>query len=524
MLVEQSIVAPDVVEQRLAQAESSGIHVGRVLVDTGTLSPDQLLRVIAQRLDIAFHGDPDLQLDPGAAAYLDRAVASHYKVVPLRLEGDAIVVGMANPLDAETLTKVSKKTGRTVTGEMIPQWNIKGLLERAYPADASPAQAATPDEPLSGSALAPGAAPAPIEIISDDSESVHINTFLNYLMDVGGSDLHLTVGIPPQVRRNGKLEPIPGFDKLLPNAIREMIYTILSSRHREELEETLELDCSHPLPGRGRFRVNVFFQRGSLGAVLRAIPNEIMTLQELGMPDVVATFGDMKRGIVLVTGATGSGKSTTLASLIDKINRERAVHIMTVEDPIEFIHNHKKGVVNQREVGADTGGFSNALRAALRQDPDVILVGELRDLETMSTALTAAETGHLVFATLHTQSAPQSVDRIIDVFPSHQQQQVRVQLAGALQGVVTQQLIPTADGKGRVAAVEVMVAIPAIRNLIREGKVHQMGSIIQSGGKYGMQTMDQALVELVRKGKVSMADATERSVDPEEFATMVGGA
>jgi twitching motility protein PilT len=325
------------------------------------------------------------------------------------------------------------------------------------------------------------------------------------------------------MRVNGELHQIDGFGVLKPGPLRTLVYGILTARQREELENKLELDSSHPVPGRGRFRVSAFFQRGSLGAVMRAIPNEIVSLEKLGMPPVVSEFTDLPRGLVLVTGATGSGKSTTLAALVDDINSRRAVHVMTVEDPIEFMHRHKMAIVNQREVGADTPSFSSALRHVLRQDPDVILVGELRDLETMSTALTAAETGHLVFATLHTQDAPGSIDRVIDVFPPHQQQQVRVQLAESLAGVVTQQLLPTVDGKGRVAAVEVLVAIPAIRNMIREGKVHQIRSAMQAGGRHGMQTMDRALAALVKGGKVDLKVATERAQNVDEFMNLLGG-
>jgi len=268
----------------------------------------------------------------------------------------------------------------------------------------------------------------------------------------------------------------------------------------------------------------VMLQKDSVGAVLRVIPYEIVPLDALGLPDAVSQFAQLTRGLVLVTGPTGSGKSTTLASLIDIINRTKPVHIMTVEDPIEFLHNHKRAIVNQREVGEDTHSFASALKHVLRQDPDVILVGEMRDLETISTALTAAETGHLVFATLHTQDAPQSVDRVIDVFPAHQQQQVRVQLAASLQGIVTQQLVPIAGGKGRAVASEVLVATPAIRNLIREGKTHQIYSMMQAGGKYGMQTMDQSLAHLVKSGRISLEMASERCVNEEDLRRLLGGA
>ncbi|HZQ77069.1 MAG TPA: type IV pilus twitching motility protein PilT, partial [Acidimicrobiia bacterium] len=284
----------------------------------------------------------------------------------------------------------------------------------------------------------------------------------------------------------------------------------------------LELDTSHSIPGVGRFRVNVLRQRDSVGAVMRVIPHEIVPLGALGLPDAVANFASLQRGLVLVTGPTGSGKSTTLASLIDLINTSKPVHIMTVEDPIEFLHHHKRAVVNQRELGEDTHSFSAALKHVLRQDPDVILVGEMRDLETIATALTAAETGHLVFATLHTQDAPQTVDRIIDVFPAHQQQQIRVQLATSLQGVVTQQLVPLTGGQGRTVAVEIMVATPAIRNLIREGKVHQIYSALQAGARFGMRSMDQSLAELVRTGRVAFDVAVERAANAEDLRRLLG--
>jgi twitching motility protein PilT len=342
------------------------------------------------------------------------------------------------------------------------------------------------------------------------------------VIEFGGSDLHLTAGLPPMIRVHGDLRAIKGYRKLLPKDLQELIYSMLTQKQREIFEDNLELDVSYSLPGKARFRVNVFQQRDSVGAVMRLIPFEIKSLGDLGLPNVVHEFANMRRGLVLVTGITGSGKSTTLASLIDIINQERAEHIMTVEDPIEFLHRHKKAVVNQREVGTDTQGFGQALKHVLRQDPDVILVGEMRDLETISTALTAAETGHLVFATLHTQDAPQSVDRIIDVFPPHQQQQIRIQLAGTLAGVVSQQLVPRRDGKGRAAAVEVLVATSAVRNLIREGKTHQIYTSIQVGGKFGMQVMDQHLAELVKTNVVTYEAALERCHHMDEFNRLVG--
>ena len=357
----------------------------------------------------------------------------------------------------------------------------------------------------------------------EDDTQIPIPELLGALLKLEGSDLHLTAGSPPVVRVNGELERIERYPALTPRALQGMIYAILPQKMRERFEQELELDMSYSLPGRARFRVNVYMQRDSVGAAFRVIPFEIKDIDTLGLPPVVADLARFPRGFVVVTGPTGSGKSTTLASMVDVVNQERHGHIMTVEDPIEFLHKHKSCIVNQREVGADTHGFSQALKHVLRQDPDVILVGEMRDLETISTAITAAETGHLVFATLHTQDAPQTIDRIIDVFPPHQQQQVRVQLSTTLQGVVTQQLVPTADGKGRAAACEVMVATPAIRNLIREGKVHQIYSAMQAGGRFGMQTMDMALAAHVKAGAITQGMAFERSHDPEELERLIGG-
>ncbi len=364
-----------------------------------------------------------------------------------------------------------------------------------------------------------------MSIAAPDEQEVAIPVpeLLEVVLERGASDLHLTVGAPPTIRLNGDLVRLEEYPKMTPRGIQGMVYAILPQKMRERLEQELELDMSYQLPGKARFRVNVYYQRDSLGAAFRLIPYEIKTIEDLGLPSVVADLARYPRGFVVVTGPTGSGKSTTLAAMVDIVNRERQAHIMTVEDPIEFLHRHRTCIVNQREVGADTHSFSAALKHVLRQDPDVILVGEMRDLETISTAITAAETGHLVFATLHTQDAPQTIDRIIDVFPPHQQQQVRVQLATTLQGVVTQQLLQTSDGRGRCVAVEVLVATPAVRNLIREGKTHQIYSIMQAGGRFGMQTMDQSLATLVKQGRVTQQMAYERCHDAEELNRLIGG-
>jgi twitching motility protein PilT len=345
---------------------------------------------------------------------------------------------------------------------------------------------------------------------------------LEAMLALDASDLHLTVGAPPTVRVAGNLQPLIGAPTMDPVSLQRVLYAMLTQQQREVFEERLELDFSYVLPGRARFRVNMYKQRESVGAAFRVIPFDIKSLEALGIPPVVSTFAALPRGFVLVTGPTGSGKSTTLASLIDIANTNRHDHIMTVEDPIEFLHRHRNCLVNQREVGTDTHSFAEALKHVLRQDPDIILVGEMRDLETIQVALTAAETGHLVFATLHTQDAAQTIDRIIDVFPPHQQQQIRQQLAGTLQGIVCQTLCKTADGKSRVAAAEVLVATPAIRNLIREGKTHQIYSSMQAGAQYGMQTLDQHLAELLRNRRITFEMGLEKCHHAEDYTRLVG--
>jgi twitching motility protein PilT len=331
-----------------------------------------------------------------------------------------------------------------------------------------------------------------------------IDELLEHMVERNASDLHVTTGTPPVMRVRGQVERMEGYEAFTPEQTQQLLYRILSSEQQKNLELKRQLDFSHSIPGLARFRVNVYFQREAIGAAFRLIPTELKTLEELGIPSSLHQLAEKPRGLVLVTGPTGSGKSTTLAAIIDEINRNRSEHILTIEDPIEFLHRHKRCIVNQREIGPDALSFAEALRAALRQDPDVILVGEMRDLETISTALTAAETGHLVFGTLHTQSAPSTIDRIIDVFPAEQQEQVRIQIASSLQGVVTQALLPTADGVGRVPALEILLPDDAVRNLIRQGKVEQIYSVMQTNTGRGMQTMEQSLADLVQRRVVDL--------------------
>jgi twitching motility protein PilT len=344
-----------------------------------------------------------------------------------------------------------------------------------------------------------------------------IDELLERMVEANASDLHVTTGTPPAIRVRGEVERLEGFDPLHAEQTQQLLYRILSSEQQKHFEINRQLDFSYSIPGLARFRVNVYFQRESIGAAFRLIPTELKTLEELGIPESLHVLAQKPRGLVLVTGPTGSGKSTTLAAIIDEINRNRSEHILTIEDPIEFLHRHKRCIVNQREIGPDATSFGDALRAALRQDPDVILVGEMRDLETISTALTAAETGHLVFGTLHTQSAPSTIDRIIDVFPAEQQEQVRIQIASSLQGVVTQALLPTADKMGRVPALEILLPDDAVRNLIRQGKVEQIYSVMQTNTGRGMQTMEQSLGDLIMRRVVDLDMGLSRSSRPSQL-------
>ncbi|WP_411276854.1 type IV pilus twitching motility protein PilT [Gaiella sp.] len=351
------------------------------------------------------------------------------------------------------------------------------------------------------------------------SATLSVDALLERAVGLNASDLHLTVGSYPAVRRRGHIELLEDFPVLTPDLVRQLVYRITTTEQQKHLEVNRQLDFAYGVRGLARFRVNSYFQRGSLAAAFRTIPTEIKSLEQLGLPSSLLDLTTKPRGLVLVTGPTGSGKSTTLASMIDEINNTRTDHIITIEDPIEFLHFHKRCIVNQREIGEDARGFADALRGALRQDPDVILLGEMRDLETISTALTAAETGHLVFGTLHTQSAPSTIDRIIDVFPAEQQAQVRMQLANTLQGIVTQTLLPTLDGRGRAVALEILFLDDAIRNLIRQGKIEQVYSYMQTGTRRGMQTMEQSLTELVQSKKITIEEAVGRSSRPDALVS-----
>jgi twitching motility protein PilT len=350
---------------------------------------------------------------------------------------------------------------------------------------------------------------------------VTLHQLLKTMVERGGSDLHVTTNSPPQIRIDGKLTPLD-MPPLTAPETKQLAYSVLTDAQKHRFEEDLELDLSFGIKGLARFRANIFNQRGATAAVYRQIPYEILGFKELGLPQVIEDICNRPRGLVLVTGPTGSGKSTTLAAMIDKINRERHEHIITIEDPVEFLHSHKNCVVNQRELHADTHSFANSLKSALRQDPDVVLIGEMRDLETIESALRIAETGHLTFGTLHTNSAAQTINRVVDVFPAHQQPQIRAQLSFVLEGILCQSLLPRANGKGRVMAMEILVPNPAIRNLIREDKVHQIYSMMQTGqAKYGMQTFNQSLATLYFRKMITLQTALARSSNPDELQEMI---
>jgi twitching motility protein PilT len=507
-LIERKVLDRDSLESVLQRESDTGVPLAKILTGEGLVSERDLVAAIAAQLGYPFWESESQPVQPGLERMLPADVARRRCAVVLTVDRDRMMVAVEDPDDTAALEEIAAASGMSVTPVVGVRADLLNALSKLYPE--SPEEAAQASTGSSPAVVGPG-------------HELHVNDLLAKVAELGASDLHLTVGIQPSVRVDGEIQALEEFPVLNGSEIRRMIYSILSAKQREKFEGELELDTSYSIPHMGRFRVNVFLQRDCVGAVMRAIPYEIVPLENLGLPLSISSLAALPRGLVLVTGPTGSGKSTTLASLVDVVNVDRACHIMTVEDPIEFLHKHKRSIINQREVGEDTKSFAQALKHVLRQDPDVILVGEMRDLETISTALTAAETGHLVFGTLHTQDAPQSIDRIIDVFPAHQQQQIRVQLASALQGVVSQQLLPRLSGRGRMVACEVLIATPAVRNLIREGKTHQIYSTMQAGGRYGMQTMDQSLANLVRAGQVGLDIAVERCANEDDLRRLAGG-
>ncbi len=505
-LVDRHVIGRDVMDAALDESSSTGVPFLAVLEAKATLPPDDVAAAWALATGSQF---VDLSIEvvhPEAVALMPEELIRRHRALPIKLDHRELLVAFAAPASPSDIRAVAEHLAADDAHDLVVALAEGAALDVAIHAI------------VSGDLV--GASDATPSLRDDNLAELY--RLFERTLELNGSDLHLAAGQPPFVRLVGELVRMPDEPELSPTRVRELAYSILSKRQQERFETTHELDTSHAMGSRVRFRVNVFLQRNAVGVAFRVIPYDVVDFDLLGLPSVVKTLADLPRGLVLVTGPTGSGKSTTLASLVDIVNRTRQCHIMTIEDPVEFVHRSKVALVNQREVGEDTDSFGKALTSAMRQDPDVILVGEMRDLETISTAITAAETGHLVFATLHTQDAAQTVDRIIDVFPGEQQGQVRVQLANSIQAVATQQLVPTVDGRGRAVACEVMVANNAIRALIRDGKIHQIHNAMTSGKRLGMQSMDESLADLVRRGVVSADQAIRRAKNPDDLARLVG--
>ena len=584
-LVGAGRIPGDTAAAMLSEAASSGRPVAAVLADRGLVEPAVSLSELARISGIPSVDISEKRPMGEAFRLVPELFARELTAIGYKLEGEHLTLACAEPIDVAQQREISAFLGVEVAGCLLANpVAIEHLMNAVYPklsSDekvAATASAATtgglgatqatgsmmnspaqvPEPAMAGTQLphdvssngspephydandwqadygvdvrratlpaASGGMPdiEPFTPTLNPDGTLDIDELLTYAVRNGASDLHLANQLPPAIRIDGSLRPIEGLARVDNEQIREMVYRILTQSLRERFEAEKELDTAHTIMGVGRFRVNLFQQRGSIGTVMRAIPHEIPPFDTLGLPPIIPSLAELRRGLVLVTGPTGSGKSTTLASLINIINLSKPLHIVTIEDPIEFLHTHNRSIVNQREVGADTKSFAEALRHVLRQDPDVILIGEMRDTETIATALTAAETGHLVFSTLHTQDAPQTIDRIIDVFPSSQQDQIRIQLAGSLEAVVTQQLVLSATGYGRTPVAEIMLCNPAIRNLIRSRKTHQIYSLVQTGAAAGMQTMDQGLAKAVRAGAITEAMAFDRCHDPSELRDYLG--
>ncbi|MHB0937427.1 MAG: PilT/PilU family type 4a pilus ATPase [Armatimonadota bacterium] len=512
-LERQQLLPADVLRGLVASAVQQQKWLGEAAAETGALSYEEIARAISLDAKIPLANLRNISPNLIALSKFPEEQCRRFSMLPLSMEAGMLSVVMGDPFD-EDAKRIARERGGELVVHVAPMDEVHATITNWY-LRLSPETLVRPAAPIS---------PETLPIITpnqkDESDTVILEDLLRMMAENKSSDLHLAVGSPPLMRVHGELTPMP-FPVLKPTTLQPLVYSILTDIQITAFERHWELDFSYSLPGVSRFRVNVHKQRGSVGAVFRSIPSETPTLDKLRMPPIVRELTLRPRGLVLVTGPTGSGKSTTLAAMIDEINRTMRTHIVTVEDPIEFLHNNKMSVITQREVGSDTESFSIALRHVLRQDPDVILIGEMRDLETISAALTAAETGHLVFATLHTTSAAQSIDRIVDVFPAHQQDQVRTQLANVLEGILTQTLLQCIDGKGRVCAQEILIGTAAIRTLIRDNKVHQMPSIMQASGKYGMQTLDQCLRQLVFEKKVTIDEAIAKSSNPEDFKALL---
>lgn len=511
ILSSAGLVDRHTLERATAIQQTQGRWLGSVVVELGAVSPEDMVRVLSETLKLKIIDLDKAPFSFDAVRLLPESMARRFGVAPIAHMESMLHVAMVNPLDTLGCDLIRARTGMALQRSVATERSVRNAIDRFYAQLARELQQAST-----------GLEPDTRAVEKGESQSeglpevLDVDDLLRVMMEQRASDLHLSASSAPCMRIDGELVPMKA-EKLSPKKVNELVYSILVDEQITQFEETWELDFAYSIPGLSRFRVNVHRQRGTVGAVFRAVPVDPPTLDGLGMPDVLKRFCSRPRGLILVTGPTGSGKSTTLAAMIREINVTRPCHVVTVEDPIEFLHRNERSIIIQREVGSDTKSFAASLRHVLRQDPDVILIGEMRDLETIAAAITAAETGHLVLATLHTTSAAQTVDRIIDVFPSHQQEQIRVQLSTVLEGIVCQTLLPLSDGKGRVCAQEILVATSAIRNLVREGKTHQMPSVLQSGGAEGMQALDQALKALVLGGKVTPQSAMAVAGNPQDF-------
>lgn len=504
------LVDVNMMERAQAIHQAQGRWLGNILVELGAISPEDMVQALSKALGLKSIDLTDAPPSLDAVRALPESMARRFAVVPVSQIDTTLHIAMVNPLDMLAFDLIQARTGMHLERLVSAERDVRGAIDRFYGQLARELKqpSAAHDDRKSLSLSRDQAVEA--------EEVNHVDDLLRMVIKRRASDLHLSAGSAPTLRVDGELVAVHA-QKLGPRKVHELIYAILTDEQIAHFEENWELDFAYSVAGSCRFRVNCHRQRGTIGSVFRAVPVDPPSLDGLGMPDILKTMASRPRGLVLVTGPTGSGKSTTLAAMIREINTHRPCHIVTVEDPIEFLHRNDKSIIIQREVGSDTRSFANALRHVLRQDPDVILIGEMRDLETIAAAITAAETGHLVLATLHTTSAAQTVDRIVDVFPPHQQEQIRVQLSTVLEGIICQTLLPLADGKGRVCAQEVLVATSAIRNLIREGKTHQMPSVLQSSAAEGMQTLDQALKTLVLQAKVTPQAAMAVASNPQDF-------
>jgi twitching motility protein PilT len=514
-LVSRRVLSRDTLDELLAREAADGIHLSHLLVLDDIVSEQDLMAAVASELGVPFVDLAEQSILPDVWGVVPEDLARGYLAVAVERRPAGLVIAMEDPGDEQVITALETDLGAPVLPAIAVREELVRLIEQMYgpaPEEGGDAKAWA-DEPVGVGAA---------DVTARPPRGVQLDTLLDEVLRVGGSDLHLTVGAPPVVRVQGELRRLPGAPALNGSEVRRLVLGVLTQRQRERFLEVGELSTSHAIPGKGRFRVSAFVQRDSVGAVLRLVPAEIPSIDDLGLPDEVAEWTQHRRGLVLVCGPHGSGISTTLAALVDTINRQRAAHILTIEEPIEFLHRHHKGIVNQREVGEDTASFESGLRHALRQDPDVLVVGELPDVESIRLALGAAETGHLVLATVRTMDAVQTVERIVDVFPADLQQQVRIQLATTLRGIVVQQLVPAVDG-GVALATEVLLPTASVVECIRVGDSANLAKAILGGATSGMGTMDQSLAALVQEGIVDPDVAADRAVDPTELRYLLSG-